>query len=167
MISTFGGLRMLMLSQEMYDMLEREYGEYQVIEEIRRYVAKTLEKSGVHTAARAYVGMLMSAILAAMSLSANEEERHFGTVYKLLSCSHGVLKEFLEMCAKDGDKSNQLALADFLRLNWGMFQSLPEDKELDYELDEREFYDFVDDRLREYAPVCTYLMSNYGTKICP
>jgi hypothetical protein len=151
---------MLMLSSEMYDVLEGDFGEYRVIAEIKQFVAKMLRKACVHTVEKAFVGMLMSSVLASILLAAREWERHFGTAYVLLSCSHGVLTRFFDDVATSGDNDGYLALADFLRLNWGLFQSLPHDKDCDYVLGDKN--DFVDARLREYGPACAYIISNYG-----
>jgi hypothetical protein len=61
----------------MYDTLENErYGEYTVIAQVRQDVARVLEKSGIHTEALAYIGMLLSAVYATVLLAAKEWERN-------------------------------------------------------------------------------------------
>jgi hypothetical protein len=102
----------------MYDTLENErYGEYTVIAQIRQDVTGVLEKSGIHTEARAYIGMLLSAVYATVLLAAKEWERNCGTMYAILAEPHRVPALFFPDIVKDW-RIEYPALADFLQLNW-------------------------------------------------
>jgi hypothetical protein len=148
-----------MLSQEMYDALQNGiYGEYSVIEQIRRDVARVQRAAKIYTEARAYMGMLLSTVYAAMLLAAREEERHFGVMYYLLAHPGDVLDLFFEDVAEDSEDEYP-ALTDFMRHNWNLFQQRPA-ADTEYDAEKQ-----PDDKLRELAPVCVYTLIDYAARV--
>jgi hypothetical protein len=101
------------------------------------------------------MGMLLSTVYATMMLAAKESERHFGTVYAVLSEAHDYDTLDILFNGIVDDENEHLALADFLKFNWVMFNQFPVPESI-----WRDSW-IVRDRLKELAPVCTYVLSNY------
>jgi hypothetical protein len=132
-------------------------GEYSVIDQIRCDVSRVQQSTKIYTEARAYIGMLLSATYAAMLLAAREEERHFGAMYVILTHPSDVLDLLFKGIAEDNEEKYP-ALTDFMLSNWNLFQQRAA-AGTEYVTSKQ-----PDDKLRELAPVCVYILTDYATR---